>query len=237
MRPGMSETQSALEPTRNERELHLPSRNSDMNCLFTSAFSPLAVSLGLLLVMTSAFPTPSPLGEDFKNDTTPSRLLLTTPEKTEALIKHIVDKISAMRKEICEKNDKCENSKETLAENKLNLPKMEEKDGCFQSGFNQGTCLIRSIAGLLEYQTYLDYLQNEYEGNQENVKDLQSGIRTLIQIMQQKSADLITIPTANTDLQEKMQSSNEWVKNAKIILILRSLENFLQFSLRAIRMK
>ena len=60
----------------------------------------LPVSLGLLLVMTSAFPTPGPLGEDFKNDTTPGRLLLTTPEKTEALIKRMVDKISAMRKEV-----------------------------------------------------------------------------------------------------------------------------------------
>jgi hypothetical protein len=52
-----------------------------------------------------------------------------------------------------------------------------------------------------------------------------------------KIADLITTPATNTDLLEKMQSSNEWVKNAKIILILRNLENFLQFSLRAIRMK
>ncbi|XP_044802307.1 interleukin-6 isoform X1 [Bubalus bubalis] len=201
------------------------------------AFTPFAVSLGLLLVMTSAFPTPGPLGEDFKNDTTPGRLLLTTPEKTEALIKRMVDKISAMRKEICEKNDECESSKDTLAENKLNLPKMEEKDGCFQSGFNQAICLIRTTAGLLEYQIYLDYLQNEYEGNRENVRDLRKNIRTLIQILKQKIADLITTPATNTDLLEKMQSSNEWVKNAKIILILRNLENFLQFSLRAIRMK
>ncbi|XDB49864.1 hypothetical protein AB1E18_003433 [Capra hircus] len=237
MRPGMSETQSALEPTRNERELHQPSRNPAMNSLFTSAFSPLAVSLGLLLVMTSAFPTPGPLGEDFKNDTTPSRLLLTTPEKTEALIKHIVDKISAIRKEICEKNDECENSKETLAENKLKLPKMEEKDGCFQSGFNQAICLIKTTAGLLEYQIYLDFLQNEFEGNQETVMELQSSIRTLIQILKEKIAGLITTPATNTDMLEKMQSSNEWVKNAKVIIILRSLENFLQFSLRAIRMK
>ena len=69
-------------------------------CSVTGAFTPFAVSLGLLLVMTSAFPTPGPLGEDFKNDTTPGRLLLTTPEKTEALIKRMVDKISAMRKEV-----------------------------------------------------------------------------------------------------------------------------------------
>lgn len=31
----------------------------------------------------------------------------------------------------------CESSKEALAENNLNLPKMAEKDGCFQSGFNE----------------------------------------------------------------------------------------------------
>ncbi|KAB0403200.1 Interleukin-6, partial [Eschrichtius robustus] len=208
-----------------------------MNSLSTIAFS-----LGLLLVMTTAFPTPGPLGEDFKDDTTSGRLLLTSPDKTEALIKYILGKISAMRKEMCEKYDKCENSKEALAENNLNLPKMAEKDGCFQSGFNQETCLMRVTTGLLEYQIYLDYLQNEYEGDKGSIEAVQISIKALVQILRQKvkNPDEVTTPdpTTNASLLNNLQSQNDdWMKNTKIILILRSLENFLQFSLRAIRIK
>lgn len=39
--------------------------------------------------------------------------------------------------QMCDKFNKCEDSKEALAENNLHLPKLEGKDGCFQSGFNQ----------------------------------------------------------------------------------------------------
>ncbi|XP_024594229.1 interleukin-6 [Neophocaena asiaeorientalis asiaeorientalis] len=208
-----------------------------MNSLSTIAFS-----LGLLLVTATAFPTPGPLGEDFKDDTTSDRLLLTSPDKTEALIKYILGKISAMRKEMCEKYDKCENSKEALAENNLNLPKMAEKDGCFQSGFNQETCLMRITTGLLEYQIYLDYLQNEYEGDKGSIEAVQISIKALAQILRQKvkNPDEVTTPdpTTNASLMNNLQSQNDdWMKNTKFILILRSLENFLQFSLRAVRIK
>ncbi|XP_059964140.1 interleukin-6 [Mesoplodon densirostris] len=208
-----------------------------MNSLSTIAFS-----LGLLLVTATAFPTPGPMGEDFKDDTTSDRILLTSPDKTEALIKYILGKISAMRKEMCEKYDKCENSKEALAENNLNLPKMAEKDGCFQSGFNQETCLMRITTGLLEYQIYLDYLQNEYEGDKGSIEAVQISIKALVQILRQKvkNPDEVTTPdpTTNASLMNNLQSQNDdWMKNTKIILILRSLENFLQFSLRAIRIK
>ncbi|XP_065739870.1 interleukin-6 isoform X2 [Phocoena phocoena] len=208
-----------------------------MNSLSTIAFS-----LGLLLVTATAFPTPGPLGEDFKDDTTSDRLLLTSPDKTEALIKYILGKISAMRKEMCEKYDKCENSKEALAENNLNLPKMAEKDGCFQSGFNQETCLMRITTGLLEYQIYLDYLQNGYEGDKGSVEAVQISIKALAQILRQKvkNPDEVTTPdpTTNASLMNNLQSQNDdWMKNTKFILILRSLENFLQFSLRAVRIK
>lgn len=144
-----------------------------------------------------------------------------------------------MRKEMCEKYEKCENSKEVLAENNLNLPKMAEKDGCFQSGFNQETCLMRITTGLVEFQIYLDYLQKEYESNKGNVEAVQISTKALIQTLRQKgkNPDKATTPnpTTNAGLLDKLQSQNEWMKNTKIILILRSLEDFLQFSLRAIR--
>ncbi|XP_006179266.2 interleukin-6 [Camelus ferus] len=238
MRLGMPEAQSALEPTRNERELHLPSRNSAMNSLSTSAFSPVAFSLGLLLVMATAFPTPVPLGEDFKDGTTSNRPF-TSPDKSEELIKYILGRISAMRKEMCEKYDKCENSKEALSENNLNLPKMTEKDGCFQSGFNQETCLMRITIGLLEFQIYLDYLQNYYEGDKGNTEAVQISTKALIQLLRQKVKQPEEVSTPNpitgSSLLNKLQTENQWMKNTKMILILRSLEDFLQFSLRAVR--
>uniref|UniRef100_A0A8C3YB66 Interleukin-6 n=1 Tax=Catagonus wagneri TaxID=51154 RepID=A0A8C3YB66_9CETA len=210
-----------------------------MNSLFTSAFSPVAFSLGLLLVMATAFPTPGPLEEDAKDDTTPDRMLFTSPDKTEDLIKYILGKISAMRKEMCEKYEKCENSKEVLAENNLNLPKMADKDGCFQSGFNQETCLMRITTGLAEFQGYLDYLKKEYEGDKGNVEAVRISTKALGQVLRQKGKILDEVttpnPTTSAGLLDKLQSQNEWMKNTKIILILRSLEDFLQFSLRAIR--
>lgn len=54
--------------------------------------------------------------------------------------------------------------------------------------------MIRTTAGLLEYQIYLDYLQNEYEGNRENVRDLRKNIRTLIQILKQK----VSVPSPDS---------------------------------------
>ncbi|XP_057588856.1 interleukin-6 isoform X2 [Hippopotamus amphibius kiboko] len=210
-----------------------------MNSLSTSAFSPVAFSLGLLLAMATAFPTPGPLGEDFKGDTTSDRPVLTSPDKTEALIKYILSKISAVRKELCEKYDRCENSKEAIIENNLNLPKMTEKDGCFQTKFNQEICLTRTTTGLLIYQMYLDYLQHGYEGDKGNIETMQIVIRALVQILRQKNPGEVTTPdpTANTSLLNNLQTHNEWMKHKRIIFILRSFENFLQFSLRAIRMK
>uniref|UniRef100_A0A8D0LHU3 Interleukin-6 n=2 Tax=Sus scrofa TaxID=9823 RepID=A0A8D0LHU3_PIG len=196
-----------------------------MNSLSTSAFSPVAFSLGLLLVMATAFPTPGRLEEDAKGDATSDKMLFTSPDKTEELIKYILGKISAMRKEMCEKYEKCENSKEVLAENNLNLPKMAEKDGCFQSGFNQETCLMRITTGLVEFQIYLDYLQKEYESNKGNVEAVQISTKALIQTLRQKgkNPDKATTPnpTTNAGLLDKLQSQNEWMKNTKIILILR----------------
>ncbi|EPY85071.1 interleukin-6 precursor [Camelus ferus] len=171
-----------------------------MNSLSTSAFSPVAFSLGLLLVMATAFPTPVPLGEDFKDGTTSNRPF-TSPDKSEELIKYILGRISAMRKE--------------------------------------ETCLMRITIGLLEFQIYLDYLQNYYEGDKGNTEAVQISTKALIQLLRQKVKQPEEVSTPNpitgSSLLNKLQTENQWMKNTKMILILRSLEDFLQFSLRAVR--
>ncbi|KAM9215903.1 interleukin-6 [Dugong dugon] len=237
----MSDAHSALQPTRIKRELHLPSRSPTMNSLSTSAFSLVAFCLGLLLVMASAFPTPPLLAGDSKDDATSNSPPLTSPDKTEELINFILAKVSVLRKEMCDKYDKCENSREALAGNSLNLPKMTEKDRCFQSGFNKETCLMRIVTGLLEFQIYLDYLQNKFEGSKGNVLVVQNSIKALVQILKQKvkNPEEVTTPdpTADASLLSKLQPQSEWLKNTTINLILRSLEEFMQFSLRAVRFK
>ncbi|XP_039094799.1 interleukin-6 isoform X2 [Hyaena hyaena] len=210
-----------------------------MTFLSTSAFSSLAFSLGLLLVMATAFPTPGPLGGDSKGDATSNRPPLTSADKMEELIKYILDKISALKKEMCDKYNKCEDSKEALAENNLNLPKLAEKDGCFQSGFNQETCLTRITTGLQEFQIYLKFLQDKYEGDKENAKSVHTSTNVLLQMLRRKvkNQDEVTTPgpTAEVSLQAKLQSQDEWLRHTTIHLTLRSLEDFLQFSLRAVR--
>ncbi|XP_010378012.1 interleukin-6 isoform X1 [Rhinopithecus roxellana] len=152
----------------------------------TGAFGPVAFSLGLLLVLPAAFPAPVLLGEDSKDVAAPHSQPLTSSERIDKHIRYILDGISALRKETCNRSNMCESSKEALAENNLNLPKMAEKDGCFQSGFNEETCLVKIITGLLEFEVYLEYLQNRFESSEEQARAVQMSTKVLIQFLQKK---------------------------------------------------
>lgn len=66
----------------------------------TDTFSPVAFSLGLLLVMATAFPTPVPREEDSKDDTASNRPPLTSSEQIEKLIKSILLEISDMKNKV-----------------------------------------------------------------------------------------------------------------------------------------
>lgn len=65
----------------------------------TGAFSPVAFSLGLLLVMATALPTPGHLGRDSKDEATSNRPPLISADKME-IIKYILGRISALKKEV-----------------------------------------------------------------------------------------------------------------------------------------
>ncbi|XP_016072497.1 PREDICTED: interleukin-6 [Miniopterus natalensis] len=208
-----------------------------MNSLPTSTFSPVAFSLGLLLVTATAFPTPLPLGEDSKEDTASIRPPLTSSEQIENLIKPILLEILEVKNKMCDNHESCKNSKEVLTENNLNLPKLTKKDGCFHSGFNQETCFTRLTTGLQEFQVYLEYLQDTFE---ENARAMKMRTKALVKILKQKMnnpvEETIPHPTTNAGLLKEMQSQKEWLKTTTIHLILRSFEDFLQFTQRAIRM-
>ncbi|XP_006832284.1 PREDICTED: interleukin-6 [Chrysochloris asiatica] len=212
-----------------------------MNTFCTSAFSPVAFSLGLLLVMASAFPTPTPLGGDSKDDTTSNRPQLTSPNKTEELvnlIRFILSQVVELKNEMCDKYDKCENT-EVLAGNNLNLPKMTKNDGCFEKEFDKESCLVEIITGLLEFQIYLEYVQNKFEGEKGKVIAVQNSAKALVRLLKQKlkNPDEVTTPNpiANASLLSKLQSQTEWLRNTTINLILQSLRDFMQVTLRAVR--
>uniref|UniRef100_A0A2I3S6T5 Interleukin-6 n=1 Tax=Pan troglodytes TaxID=9598 RepID=A0A2I3S6T5_PANTR len=177
--------------------------------------------------------------EDSKDVAAPHRQPLTSSERIDKQIRYILDGISALRKETCNKSNMCESSKEALAENNLNLPKMAEKDGCFQSGFNEETCLVKIITGLLEFEVYLEYLQNRFESSEEQARAVQMSTKVLIQFLQKKAKNLDAIttpdPTTNASLLTKLQAQNQWLQDMTTHLILRSFKEFLQSSLRALR--
>ncbi|XP_007944764.2 interleukin-6 [Orycteropus afer afer] len=229
----MSEDHSALKPTRNKRELHLPSRNQTMNSLSTSTFNPVAFCLGLLLAMASAFPTGTSLEGDSKDEGTDA-------DKTVKFMTTIRFQVTELRKEMCDKYNKCENTTVALARNNLNLPEMTDKDRCFHSGFNQETCLMKIITGLLEFQIYLDYVQNKFEGEKGNIIAVQNTIKSLVQNLKQKvkNSEAVTTPdpSTNAGLLSKLHLQSGWLKNTTINLILQSLDVFMQYSLRATRM-
>uniref|UniRef100_A0A8D2KBS1 Interleukin-6 n=1 Tax=Urocitellus parryii TaxID=9999 RepID=A0A8D2KBS1_UROPR len=109
-------------------------------------------SLGLLVVAT-AFPT----------SVTRNKPTRASSEKTAGQISYLIKEVFEMRKELCKNDETCIKSHVAVSENNLNLPKMTEKDGCFQTGYNRDNCLVRITSGLLEFQVYLRYIRNKFQ--------------------------------------------------------------------------
>ncbi|XP_055974163.1 interleukin-6 [Sorex fumeus] len=212
-----------------------------MNSLSPRAFSPVAFSLGLLLVLATGFPTPDPLREEAMDAVVPTLLPGTFRERTEDLIKYILGKISLLKKELCGKHYKCENTKAALAENNLNLPKMANGKECLLSNFSQEHCLIRISSGLLEFQIYLEYLQKVYDGDKKNAMDMNHNTKNLIQLLMQnvKNPHEVTTPDPSRSVNVlswlQSQSQKNWLQSTTFHMVLQSLEDFLRFSLRAVR--
>uniref|UniRef100_A0A8D2JNZ9 Interleukin-6 n=1 Tax=Sciurus vulgaris TaxID=55149 RepID=A0A8D2JNZ9_SCIVU len=207
---------------------------------FSSAFLPVAF-LGLLLVVATAFPTSELPREDVEEGVTSNKPMRTTSDKTGEQISYLIKEVFELRKQLCKNDETCIKSQVAVSENNLNLPKMTEKDGCFQTGYNRDNCLVRITSGLLEFQIYLKYIQNKFQDSKDNdrAQHVQYSSKALIEILKEevKNPDKIILPspTANASLMEKLESQNDWQKIMTIQLILSSLEDFLQFTMRAVR--
>ncbi|XP_007524020.2 interleukin-6 [Erinaceus europaeus] len=209
-----------------------------MSSLSTSIFSSLAFSLGLLLGMATALPIHETTSASSHGDATLSTTAFSS--KTEGSIRYILGKISELKQEICENHSMCRNGMVALEDNNLNFPQITEDGGCLPSGFNKETCLNTITTSLSEYQPYLNYLQENYNLNERTAIDIQTYFKVLIRILKQmeNNADEITTPNPvkYDTLSKMLRSQNNWQMNTTFYLTLQSLERFLQYTVRAIRM-
>ncbi|KAM4874036.1 interleukin-6-like [Thomomys bottae] len=192
-----------------------------------STFRPLAF-VGLLLVAASAFPTSGVSTEGHAS-----------VQQAEDRMSFALMKIKELKREICNNEVACVQSEYAISEKRLNVPKITPEDGCFETRFKEDTCLLKIISGLLQFQIHLRYIRDKFQGNDgQKVEDVINSTENVVELLKQETnQDEIIWPstTANAELLDKLQSQKEWRKGIVIHFILRSLEDFLQHSVRAIR--
>ncbi|NXS99164.1 IL6 protein, partial [Jacana jacana] len=149
--------------------------------------------------------------------------------------------------QMCEKFTVCENSMEMLAQNHLNLPKVTEEDGCifkllsdFLTSLSlQDKCLRKISSGLYTFQTYLEYVQDTFTSEKQNVKWLCYGTEHLARTIRQMviNPDEVIIPdsAAQETLRAKLKSDKTWIEKITVHLILRDFTSFMEKTVRAVR--
>ncbi|XP_009862597.1 PREDICTED: interleukin-6, partial [Apaloderma vittatum] len=142
-------------------------------------------------------------------------------------------------RQVCEKFTICENSMEMLVRNNLDLPKMTEKDGCLLAGFDEDKCLKKISSGLYTFQTYLEYIQETFTSEKQNVELLCHSTKHLAYTIKQMviNPDEVIIPDSATQesLRAKLRSKKNWIANITTHLILRGFTSFMENTVRAIR--
>ncbi|XP_044539938.1 interleukin-6 [Gracilinanus agilis] len=138
---------------------------------------------------------------------------------------------------MCKTQNLCDNSNEALAENNLHLPNITERDGCFPLAFNEETCLIKIIGGLLEFDTYLYYMETEtkdtrFQTLKLSTTQLAHDLKLLI-----KKTDAVPTPNPTTSkiLLSELQSLKAWSRDVGLRLILWHYTRFIQGTIRAVR--
>ncbi|NXU31527.1 IL6 protein, partial [Thalassarche chlororhynchos] len=142
--------------------------------------------------------------------------------------------------QMCEKFTVCENSMEMLVQNNLNLPRVTEEDGDFLTFLSfQDKCLRKISSGLYTFQTYLEYIQETFTSEKQNVESLCYSTEHLARTIRQMviNPDEVIIPDSPTQesLRAKLKSDKTWIEKITIHLILRDFTSFMEKTVRAIR--
>ncbi|XP_009464839.1 PREDICTED: interleukin-6 [Nipponia nippon] len=141
--------------------------------------------------------------------------------------------------QMCEKFTVCENSMEMLVQNNLNLPKVTEEDGCLLAGFDEDKCLRKISSGLYTFQTYLEYVQETFTSEKQNIESLcystEHLARTLRQMVINPSEVIIPDSATQESLRAKLKSDKTWIEKITTHLILRDFTSFMEKTVRAVR--
>ncbi|NWU96145.1 IL6 protein, partial [Upupa epops] len=145
--------------------------------------------------------------------------------------------------QMCEKFTVCENSVEMLVQNNLNLPRVTEEDGSVSdllAFFSfQDKCLKKISSGLYTFQTYLEYVQETFTSEKQNVAWLHYSTQHLASTVRHLviNPDEVIIPDSATQesLRTKLKSNKTWIEKITIHLILRDFTSFMEKTVRAIR--
>ncbi|NXS43503.1 IL6 protein, partial [Balaeniceps rex] len=144
--------------------------------------------------------------------------------------------------QMCEKFTVCENSMEMLVQNNLNLPKVTEEDGCldFLTFLSfQDKCLRKISSGLYTFQTYLEYVQETFTSEKQNIESLcystQHLAHTIRQMVINPDEVIIPDPATQESLRAKLKSDKTWIEKITTHLILRDFTSFMEKTVRAVR--
>ncbi|XP_069715177.1 LOW QUALITY PROTEIN: interleukin-6 [Phaenicophaeus curvirostris] len=141
--------------------------------------------------------------------------------------------------QMCEKFTVCENSMEMLVRNNLNLPRVTEEDGCMLAGFDEDKCLRKISSGLYTFRTYLEYVQETFTSEKQNIESLCYSTEHLARTVRQMviNPDEVVIPDSATQesLRAKLKSDKTWIEKITTHLILRDFTSFMEKTVRAIR--
>ncbi|NXW59906.1 IL6 protein, partial [Eurystomus gularis] len=144
--------------------------------------------------------------------------------------------------QMCEKFAVCKTSMEMLAQNNLNLPKVTKEDGdlLFSPFLSlQDKCLKKISSGLYTFQTYLEYIQETFTSEKQNVESLCYSTEHLARTVRQMviNPDEVTIPdsAAQESLRAELKSNKDWTEKITTQLILRDFTSFMENTVRAIR--
>ncbi|XP_074671263.1 interleukin-6 [Strix aluco] len=155
------------------------------------------------------------------------------------LARQLHARAAQLQEEMCEKFTICGNSMEMLVQNNLNLPKVTEEDGCLLAGFDEDKCLRKISSGLYTFQTYLEYIQETFTSEKQNVESLCYSTEHLAHTIRQMviNPDEVTIPDPATQksLRTKLKSDKTWIEKITTHLILRDFTSFMEKTVRAVR--
>ncbi|KFV99982.1 Interleukin-6, partial [Eurypyga helias] len=142
--------------------------------------------------------------------------------------------------QMCDKFTVCENSMEVLVRNNLNLPKVTEEDGLTFTFLSfQDKCLRKISSGLYTFQTYLEYIQETFTSEKQNIESLCYSTEHLARTIRQMviNPNEVVIPDSATQksLRAKLRSDKTWIEKITTHLILRDFTSFMEKTVRAVR--